>query len=299
VWLMPWEHPNTDVYPGDPAGYERFMELDVDEGGFGPGLTGTVHSWAGYYPQYLDSAQNPNNVSSVPLDRTQKHSLGAGYDPIHQTVAWWVDGVFQMIAGAPYTPAIAAQQHFYLILTVQSHGKNLPYLMYVSGVRAYQPPQTSPGSTLGITIQPQDITGGLGWTAGFSVGTTGATVFQWYKNGTSIPGATNSVYWLTDIQSSDAGTFSVVVSNGTNYVTSANAVLTVTGPPPPAVNVQKAVLFAWPGLYSDLGYELQGSPSLSPPQWTTVSNWNVSVGGQTKTAIPISSCNQFFRLFKP
>ena len=299
VWLMPWEHPNADVYPGNPPGYERFMELDVDEGGFGPGLTGTVHSWAGYYPYYSDSAQNPNNVSPVALDRTQMHTFGAGYDPVHQTVSWWVDGVFQMIAGAPYVPVIATQQHFYLILSVQSHGQNLPYLMYVSGVRAYQPPQTSPGSPLGITIQPQDITAGLGWTVGFSVGTTGATTFQWYKNGTFIPGVTNSVYWLTDIQSPDAGTFSVAVSNGTNSVTSGNAVLTVTGPPPPAVNVQKAVLFAWPGLYSDLGYELQSSPSLSPAQWTTVSNWSVSVGGQTKTAIPILSTNRFFRLIKP
>ena len=39
VWLMPAEHDGKrDHHEGDPAGFERFMELDVDEGGFGPGL---------------------------------------------------------------------------------------------------------------------------------------------------------------------------------------------------------------------------------------------------------------------
>ena len=37
VWLMPAEHDGKhDQYEGDPKGFERFMELDVDEGGFGP-----------------------------------------------------------------------------------------------------------------------------------------------------------------------------------------------------------------------------------------------------------------------
>ena len=51
VWLMPAEHSGKqeDHYEGDPAGFERWMELDVDEGGFGPGLTGTVHSWTGIW----------------------------------------------------------------------------------------------------------------------------------------------------------------------------------------------------------------------------------------------------------
>jgi hypothetical protein len=35
---MPVEHNRKmlDSYPGDPAGFERWMELDVDEGGIGP-----------------------------------------------------------------------------------------------------------------------------------------------------------------------------------------------------------------------------------------------------------------------
>ncbi|MGO8752065.1 MAG: hypothetical protein ACLQNE_39500 [Thermoguttaceae bacterium] len=142
VWLMPADHDGTrDHYEGDPAGFERFMELDVDEGGFGPGLTGTVHSTEGVYPQWKH-VQNPNNVSPLAMDRSRKHTFGASYDPVHQKVAWWVDGKPQMSAGSPYVPAVAARQHFYLILSAQSHGAHVRYLMFVSGVRAYVPPSS-------------------------------------------------------------------------------------------------------------------------------------------------------------
>lgn len=144
VWLMPAEHngKQEDHYEGDPDRFERWMELDVDEGGFGPGLTGTVHSWSGIWGVGAGyrNLQNPNNVSKTPLDRSQKHTFGASYDPVRQRVTWWVDGVEQMSAGAPYVPEVAAKQHFYLILSAQTFKQKKPYLMYVSGVRAFVPP---------------------------------------------------------------------------------------------------------------------------------------------------------------
>ena len=143
VWLMPAEHnaKMEDQYGGDPAGYQRWMEFDIDEGGFGPGLTGTVHAHEGIWPK-TSQVQNPNNVSPVPLDRTKTHTFGGSYDPRKQSVTWWVNGVKQMSAGAPYVPAVAAKQNFYLILSAQTHGKNVPYTMFVSGVRAWVPPHS-------------------------------------------------------------------------------------------------------------------------------------------------------------
>jgi len=79
-------------------------------------------------------------VSSVAIDRSQKHTFGTSYDPVHQKVTKWVDGKLQMSAGDPYVPAIATRQHFYLIISAQSQGAKKPYLMYISGVRAYAPP---------------------------------------------------------------------------------------------------------------------------------------------------------------
>jgi hypothetical protein len=300
VWLMPWEHPSADQYPEDPSGYERFMEFDVDEGGFGPGLTGTVHSWAGYYPEYLNSAQNPNNVSPDALDRSQKHIFGGSYDPVRQTTAWWLDGVRQMIAGPPAVPAIATNQHFYLIISDQSHGLNVPYTMLISSVKAYVLPQTvvgSPTNLPAITIQPQDINAGLGWDVAFSVGTANETAFQWRKDGTNIVGATSYVCPILHIQTADAGNYSVVVTNMAGSVTSADAMLTVNGPPPPALTIQPAVVISWSDIISS-EYGLRGSPSVSLPQWTTVSNGSAVTGGKIKVPVPITSSNQFFRLFK-
>jgi endoglucanase len=147
VWLMPAEHSGKqeDQYPGDPPGFERWMELDVDEGGFGPGLTGTVHSWWGIWGtgEGYQHIQNPNNVPQTPLDRSRRHTFGASYDPVSRKVTWWVDGVEQMSAGAPHVPEVAAKQHFYLIISNQTHGANKPYDMTVTGVRAFVPPDAA------------------------------------------------------------------------------------------------------------------------------------------------------------
>ncbi len=141
VWIEPMEHnlQKSDHYAGDPAGYERWMELDVDEGGFGPGTCSTAISWTGIYPNYVKQ-QNGNNVSQTSLDRTQWHTYGASYDPITSKVAWWLDGVKIVTASSPDVPAIAAQQHFYLLINNQTQGAGIPYTMYVAAVKAYTLP---------------------------------------------------------------------------------------------------------------------------------------------------------------
>jgi hypothetical protein len=152
VWLMPREHNShkDDRYPGDypddPPGFERWLEIDVDEGGFGPGLTGTVHAGEGISPDYKNP-QNPNNISKDPIDRSELHTFGASYDPINSRVTWWVDGVEQMSADNTddtYIPAVARQQNFYLIMSNQSHGERRHYSLFISGVRAYVPPPRPP-----------------------------------------------------------------------------------------------------------------------------------------------------------
>ncbi len=146
VWLLPVEHnfKNGDHYEGDPEGYVRYMELDVDEGGMGPGMAGAVHSWAGSFRKLERHRLNPNHLVFTPLDRTKMHTFGASYDPVKTTVTWWLDGVKQMSATKPYCPDIAAKQHFYLIMNANCHWKkDLDYQMFISGVRAYVPPTSS------------------------------------------------------------------------------------------------------------------------------------------------------------
>lgn len=79
-----------------------------------------------------------------------------------------------------------------------------------------------------ILTHPSSQTVNQGSNATFSVTATGATGYQWRKDGTSISGATASSYTVSNAQPSSAGTYSVVVSNTSGSVTSNGASLTVT-----------------------------------------------------------------------
>lgn len=52
--------------------------------------------------------------------------------------------------------------------------------------------------------------------------------FQWLKNGTAIVGATGSSYFILSAATTDAASYTVVVTNQSGNVTSNAAVLTVT-----------------------------------------------------------------------
>ncbi|MBR5977874.1 MAG: leucine-rich repeat protein, partial [Verrucomicrobia bacterium] len=52
-------------------------------------------------------------------------------------------------------------------------------------------------------------------------------IYQWYKDGSAIKGATDSIYTIDSVQMADAGSYAVTVSNGVNSVTSEEATLTV------------------------------------------------------------------------
>jgi uncharacterized delta-60 repeat protein len=90
-----------------------------------------------------------------------------------------------------------------------------------------------------ITIQPSNETNVVGTAATFSIIATnliGMPIsYQWYKNDTnlnnggSISGATSATLVLTNLATSDAGAFSVVVVSSAGSVTSAVANLTIVG----------------------------------------------------------------------
>lgn len=80
-----------------------------------------------------------------------------------------------------------------------------------------------------ITNHPVSINVGEGQSAEFSVVATGnpSPTYQWRKNGTNIGGATSNPYTLSNVQTSDAGDYDVVVTNSSGNATSNDATLTV------------------------------------------------------------------------
>jgi len=95
-------------------------------------------------------------------------------------------------------------------------------------------------------------------------------MYQWQKEAGAIPGATNATLVLTNLQMTDAGTYTVVVSDALgNAVTSAPAYLTVK---PAGVAIA-----LYPGVTIDgvigLTYGIQATTTLSDPNsWFGVTN---------------------------
>jgi len=84
-----------------------------------------------------------------------------------------------------------------------------------------------------ITTQPLSQTVAVGSNVAFSVAASGYQPFwyQWKSNGVSIFGAAGATYTISNVQTSQAGNYTVVVSNAGGSATSATAELTVNVPP--------------------------------------------------------------------
>jgi hypothetical protein len=85
-----------------------------------------------------------------------------------------------------------------------------------------------------IKQQPLSLTTFSGMNSTFNVLAIGTTTvnYQWYFNGTNILGATNAFLSLTNVQTTNSGNYSVIVSNAVGVVASSNAVFAVSNSPP-------------------------------------------------------------------
>ena len=89
-----------------------------------------------------------------------------------------------------------------------------------------------------FTAQPKSLAVVSGQSAGFSASMAGTRplLYQWQLNGTNLPGATLASLTIASTHPSDAGAYSLGLSNLAGVAKSSNAVLTVSVPacfPPP------------------------------------------------------------------
>jgi endonuclease/exonuclease/phosphatase family metal-dependent hydrolase len=90
-----------------------------------------------------------------------------------------------------------------------------------------------------ITSQPQSQTVSPGSNATFTVSTYGTAplAYQWLFNNTNLPGATTNFFTLNNVQFTNSGNYTVLITNLYGSITSSIAVLTVSNFPP-VINTQ-------------------------------------------------------------
>lgn len=90
---------------------------------------------------------------------------------------------------------------------------------------------TYPAAAPFIVAQPQNSTNMTGQSVAFTVvaGGTGPLAYQWYFNtNTPLVGATNFTFTINNLQATNAGIYSVIVTNSAGSITSTNALLNVS-----------------------------------------------------------------------
>jgi hypothetical protein len=183
----------------------------------------------GYSPAPL-----PPTIGSQPTNQTvtaggtATFSVVAG--PLPLSYQWFYHDIGQPISGATNSS---------LTLTNVQTGQAGQYFVQVNNTFG---PTFSANALLTITTDPPVITsqpvsrtGVVGTNVAFSVSVTGSLplYYQWYFNtNILISGATNSSLTLSNIQMSQAGTYSVQVTNAYGSTNSATVLLNVNFPVP-------------------------------------------------------------------
>ena len=150
------------------------------------------------------------------------------------------------------------------------------------------PPVNTPPS---ITTQPVGQTVTAGSSVTFTVAASGspAPTYQWNKGGVAIGGATGAALSLSNVQSSDAGSYTAVATNIAGTATSAAATLTVQAAPPPntapSITMQPASQTATVGNSVTFTVGASGNPAPTY-QW---SKGGATIGGATGAAYTIAA----------
>lgn len=115
-----------------------------------------------------------------------------------------------------------------------------------------------------ITLQPSDQTVPAGDTAMLSVSAQGTPPlsYQWFRGSVPVAGGTDTFLMLYSVQPTQAGYYSVVVSNAYGAVTSSNALLSVLTYPPAIVS-QPHGTNVYVGATVTFQVIASGSPTLS------------------------------------
>ena len=150
-----------------------------------------------------------------------------------------------------------------------------------------------------ITAEPQSLATNAGANVSFSVTATGTAplTYQWRFNTSDVSGATASSYQRSNVQSSDAGSYSVLVSNVAGTRLSADAVLTLLSSSAP--HIDSITLLSGQGFQLQLSggpgnFAIQVAPGLSG--WTQLSTLTATGATFQFTDPDTNQATRFYRL---
>jgi hypothetical protein len=140
------------------------------------------------------------------------------------TSAGYVNATTPFIVGTPTTAGsytVRVQGYNNVNGTGETNNELMPIDFIITAAASVAPT---------ITLQPVGLSARVGENVTMTAGASGspAPAFQWRRNGSAVLGATASSLALTNVQLTDAGDYSVVISNAAGSVTSNPATLIVT-----------------------------------------------------------------------
>jgi alpha-tubulin suppressor-like RCC1 family protein len=141
-----------------------------------------------------------------------------------------------------------------------------------------------------ITMQPQSVTTNYGATVSFNVGVSSGTLvtYQWRLNGVNIAGATATNYIIASVQLSNAGNYSVALTNSAGGVISSNALLSLVSVVGwGATNADQTVIPN--GLTNVVAIAAGGGHSMALQSNGTIVAWGSNTYGQTNVPPGLSN----------
>jgi hypothetical protein len=288
----------TTNWPAGAALWVIWEMSDSGEGGQGIGID-TLDFSAGLATNLAPV------ITTEPQSESVTNGLAASFSVtvsnlLSGTYEWFTNGVplfdTNEFSGSTNTtlainPSMISDATTYWVVISNAYGSatSIPITLTVSA--AVMAP--------GFMVLPQSQTNIVGSAVVFSATPTGTQpiAFQWQFDGTNVSGATDATLELTNLAYSNAGTYTLFLSNSAGTNVSQPAILTVVAAPPVQVNLVPQtgnVVLQWP---SAGGTNLLVTPDLTQP-WAPAGLPIISSNSMNSVSVPIGAASQFFRLLQ-
>jgi hypothetical protein len=175
--------------------------------------TNTYRIWTDRYSPYLGVGGQVNQIDDTAAKETNFTENTSGQSP--PAPGYYVGGL---------NPAVQ------YVVNSRCFGGDIAELIYYNGYLS----DADRLAVLGYLQQKY-----------YSIGNTNGLGFQWRFDGANISGATNDTLTLTDVQTTESGSYSVIVTDLAGSTTSSNAVLSINSAPA-CVPAPEGLISWWP-----------------------------------------------------